>query len=128
MSWTKCLTLWAAALVASAAFAQPPEAPGNGQVYQSSGGAVIWSDAAAAWLQPEAFWAEASAAAPGRDWGRGEQYPPYAQVGEHDTFLVIVPQGPCLMYFFHERWRRAQDVRRWDEAQNELLGCPNVFD
>ncbi len=79
-------------------------------------------------MEPENFWLEAAEQASGKHWGQGSEYPEYRLVGEHDTVLVVLPQGSCLMYFFHERWRRAQDVRRWDEAQNELLGCPHVFD
>ena len=36
---------------------------------------------------------------------------------------VEVEQGPCLLEFFQSRWRRANDVRRWDEAMNEVAGC-----
>jgi len=32
------------------------------------------------------------------------------------------------MEFIHERWRRANDVRRWDDAFNDYAGCPHVFD
>ena len=42
--------------------------------------------------------------------------------------MVELAQGPCLMEFFHSRWRRANDVRRWDESHNEFGGCPYVFD
>lgn len=31
------------------------------------------------------------------------------------------------MEFFHNRWRRANDVRRWDPLFNEHGGCPDVF-
>ena len=63
----------------------------------------------------------------GLTWGSGTEYPPYAEVSELDTFLVQVDEGTCLMEFFHERWRRANDVRRWDDAFNNYGGCPHVF-
>ena len=31
-------------------------------------------------------------------------------------------------WFFHSRWRRANDVRRWNPQFNEVLGCSVVFD
>ncbi len=42
--------------------------------------------------------------------------------------IIEVESGPCLMEFFHTRWRRANDVRRWVAAFNEYGGCPDVFD
>ena len=33
-----------------------------------------------------------------------------------------------LMYFFHRRWRRANDVWRWDPSFNRYSGCATVFD
>ncbi|MDX1406343.1 MAG: hypothetical protein R3192_17540, partial [Woeseiaceae bacterium] len=64
----------------------------------------------------------------GLTWGRRTDYPPYDQVDELDTMIIELESGPCLMEFFHTRWRRANDVRRWDAAFNEYGGCPNVFD
>ena len=78
--------------------------------------------------RPSDAWSSYARSNEGKFWGRGTEYPPYAQVNEHDTFLIELDQGPCLMYFFHSRWRRAQDVRRWDPTFNEILGCPYVFD
>jgi len=63
-----------------------------------------------------------------RHWPGSSEYPPYAEVGDHDTFLVQTQSGPCLMYFFHGRWRRANDVRRWGDQFNDYGGCPQVFD
>ena len=62
-----------------------------------------------------------------RNWGSGTSFPPYADVNEHDTFLLEVETGTCLMYFFHTRWRRANDVWRWGPEFNEYSGCPDVF-
>ncbi|MEM8768918.1 MAG: hypothetical protein AAGE43_15840 [Pseudomonadota bacterium] len=91
--------------------------------------AEVWDERAGAWVDPESFWLSyAEANEQGRFWGRTDIYPAYAEVREHDTLLIEGEQGACLMYFFHRRWRRAQDVRRWDPAFNELAGCPYVFD
>ena len=80
------------------------------------------------WLPLEAFWRSYAARRGGLTWGEGSAYPPYGEVSKLDTFLVQVPQGKCLMEFFHQRWRRANDVRRWGEAHNAYGGCPHVFD
>lgn len=76
----------------------------------------------------EAFWLEYAQANGGITWGRSAQYPEYDKVQEGDTFMVELSQGPCLMEFFHQRWRRANDVRRWHPSINEYGGCPYVFD
>ncbi len=117
----------AAALAAAAsAWAQDPA---NGQVREQGGALQAYSAVSAGWVGLEAFWLEfAENSERGRFWGRSAEYPPYGEVGEHDTLLIELEQGSCLMYFFHERWRRAQDVRRWDARFNEALGCPYVFD
>ena len=107
--------------------AGPPADPGNGQVYREDGQAQVWSAAKEAWVSPEVFWEDYVATADGKYWGRGAEYPPYKEVNEHDTLIIEVDGGPCLMYFFHKRWRRAQDVRRWDPQFNDMAGCPNVF-
>jgi hypothetical protein len=110
------------------ATAAPPPDPGNGQLYQSGEETLAWSGISQQWLPVVDFWLEYAPTAQGKFWGRSAQYPKYEDVNEHDTLLIQVQQGPCLMYFFHNRWRRAQDVRRWDPDFNDLLGCPNVFD
>ncbi|WP_206064560.1 hypothetical protein [Neptunomonas sp. XY-337] len=76
----------------------------------------------------EMFWEAYTASKGGITWGRSDQYPEYSHVKEGDTFLVEVKQGVCLMEFFHSRWRRANDVRRWSEDMNRYGGCPYVFD
>ena len=100
----------------------------NGELIRTSGEWRAWSAPNAEWLTVEAFWLDYAERTSGRYWGSGVAYPPYREVDEHDTFLVELEQGPCLMYFFHGRWRRAEDVRRWDPSFNNLLGCPYVFD
>ena len=115
-------------LLAGHAVAAPPESAANGQIYQEGDKVQVWSDQQTGWVSPERFWLDYARAGSGRYWGRGSEYPEYSEVSEHDTLMIDVDGGPCLMYFFHERWRRAQDVRRWDPAFNEILGCPSVFD
>ncbi len=107
------------------------QAPGSrdGEVRATRGGEFqAWNDAIGEWQSPVAFWESYASRRGGLTWGRGTEYPEYGKVKEFDTFMVLVPQGPCLMEFFHSRWRRANDVRRWDPAFNDYGGCPNVFD
>lgn len=76
----------------------------------------------------EEFWAKYTKAKGGVTFSLSSTYPEYETVKEGDTFLVKVKQGPCLMEFFHNRWRRANDVKRWHDSINEYGGCPHVFD
>ena len=99
----------------------------NGQI-RSGETVEAWDADQGAWVTPEAFWESYARASGGLTWGRSDSYPVYRDVNEHDTFMVILESGPCLMEFFHSRWRRANDVRRWDPAFNEYGGCPHVFD
>lgn len=85
---------------------------------------VVWQSGA----DVESFWLAYAESKGGLTWGKTSEYPEYEKVKEGDTMIVEVAQGPCLMEFFHERWRRANDVRRWDESMNEYGGCPYVFD
>ncbi len=115
-------------LVAStAAAAQSTDSPTDGQLQESNGVYQAWSAGSEQWLPVQAFWLEYAHNNQGRFWGESSEYPPYEEVNEHDTLLIQLQQGPCLMYFFHSRWRRAQDVRRWDPQYNQLFGCPHVF-
>ena len=94
----------------------------------ANGGFVAWDAENRRWLDPEAFWETFAARGRGKQWSSSSEYPPYSAVNEHDTFLVQTHSGPCLMYFFHTRWRRANDVWRWGDEFNEYGGCPVVFD
>ncbi|WP_144394668.1 hypothetical protein [Pleionea sediminis] len=80
------------------------------------------------WVAPREFWLNFADSHVGKFWGVRKDYPEYEQVNENDTLLIQLDKGECLMEFFHTRWRRAQDVRRWDDAFNEYSGCPFVFD
>ena len=101
----------------------------DGEVRHLDDGGFMALDAVAEqWLMPENFWASFAARERGKNWGAGDEFPSYELVNEHDTFVIQVDEGPCLMYFFHNRWRRANDVWRWDPAFNRYGGCANVFD
>ncbi len=115
----------ALAALASSAAAAPPA---DGTVREVGESLEAYDAATAAWLAPEAFWDAFARRAGGRDWGVGIAYPPYAEVGEFDTFRVEIAGQTCLMQFFHSRWRRANDVQRWDDRFNEYAACPRVFD
>ena len=110
--------------------AEPPAGgERDGQVFAlADGDFLAWDEVQASWLAPLEFWRGFAARERGRNWGEGDTYPTYRDVEEHDTFLVHTANGPCLMYFFHTRWRRANDVWRWDDAFNRYGGCPTVFD
>ena len=120
-----------AILLLFVATAVPADEPGSrdGQVrILSDDGFVAWDAATEEWLAPLDFWRNFAARSRGRTWPSGSEYPPYDAVSEHDTFLVQTDAGPCLMYFFHTRWRRANDVWRWGDAFNRYGGCAVVFD
>ena len=94
----------------------------------ADGGLEAWDSQNTEWVNLETFWIRYTNRRGGLTWGRRTDYPPYEQVNELDTMIIEVESGPCLMEFFHTRWRRANDVSRWDAAFNKYAGCPNVFD
>ncbi len=118
-------------LAASIAYADahPPAGDRDGQVHVlNDGDFVAWDPISERWLDPEDFWRSFAERKRGRIWPASTDFPPYDDVNEHDTFLYQHESGPCLMYFFHRRWRRANDVWRWGSEFNEYGGCPKVFD
>ena len=118
-------------LIAGSAYADPGLSPGDrdGQVHVLDDATfVAWDSIKEQWSAPEDFWRSFAERRRGRIWPGSTQFPPYAEVNEHDTFLYQHESGPCLMYFFHTRWRRANDVWRWGDEFNAYGGCPNVFD
>jgi hypothetical protein len=114
------------ALAGAANAAAPP--PADGTARAAGAQFEVFDAARGAWVAPEAFWSSFVARGGGRDWGRGADYPPYAEVGEFDTFLVEIDGKACLMQFFHQRWRLANDVQRWNDRFNAYGACPRVFD
>lgn len=118
-----------ALLVAAPLQAERPSDPGDGQTHRLADGTFeAWDAAAGVWRDPVSFWLSFAERRGGLTWGRTSTYPPYGDVNEHDTILIEVGSGPCLMEFFHRRWRRANDVWRWADEFNAFGGCPDVFD
>ncbi|MFT6286848.1 MAG: hypothetical protein ACJA09_001600 [Alcanivorax sp.] len=115
-------------LLCSAVYAEKPTDASDGQLYRSDGKVQAWSASGQQWLSVEEFWRVFTETNDGRFLGRSADYPPYGDLKERDALLVELEQGSCLMYFWHGRWRRAQDVWRWDDEFNEQLGCPYVFE
>jgi hypothetical protein len=124
----QCVTLSAALIFSTAAIAAYPDSPTNGQFYESNSTIEVWDATTAEWVTPETFWLSYAERSNGKFWGKTSSYPQYVDVTEYDTILIKLDKGVCLMEFFHKRWRRAQDVRRWDSAFNSFGGCPYVFD
>lgn len=115
-------------LLMTTAYGDYPDAPKNGQIHESDAGLEVWDAAEGQWVEPETFWLNFATRRDSKFWGRTSVYPPYREVGERDTILIELDEGTCLMEFWHRRWRRAQDVRRWDPAFNSYGGCPHVFE
>jgi hypothetical protein len=121
--------LCSAMLLWMVGFASVHAAPADGgSRATATGGFEVFDAQAGQWLAPEAFWLAWAARRGGLTHGRGAAYPPYASVREFDTFLVEIDGQTCLMEFFHTRWRRANDVRRWNDAFNSFGACGRVFD
>ncbi len=99
----------------------------DGEIRQSDG-VEVWSKSLNRWVTPMTFWTTFAAMNGGLTWGVRKDYPEYSKVKERDLMIIELDSGSCLMEFFHRRWRRANDVRRWDERFNDVGGCPRVFD
>ena len=121
---------WIPVLLLLPLLAGADPAPGarDGEIRATADSFLAWDAVNEAWLSPDDFWQSFAERRRGKIWPSGTEFPPYADVNEHDTFLYQHETGPCLMYFFHTRWRRANDVWRWDPAFNEYGGCATVFD
>lgn len=119
----------AAVLLVGAVAVSAQTLPADGAARALADGRFEVFDAQAGqWRAPEAFWLAWAERRGGLTHGRGAVYPPYATVREFDTFLVEVGGETCLMEFFHTRWRRANDVRRWNAEFNRFGACGRVFD
>ncbi|MBM7070825.1 hypothetical protein JQC92_02060 [Shewanella sp. 202IG2-18] len=103
-------------------------APHNGEVKGSGNKMQMWEQSSNGWVGVETFWNNFAKENGGLTWGDTKVWPEYDKLKERDLMLIEVKQGKCLMEFFHGRWRRAQDVQRWDDRVNEYGGCPYVFD
>ena len=108
---------------------EQPSGLRDGQISaQPDGSLLAWDGEKSKWMSPEAFWLSYADRDGGLTWGRGKDYPEYDKVKELDTLIIELEQGPCMMMFFHSRWRRANDVRRWDLQYSDYAGCPHVFE
>ncbi len=96
--------------------------------FNTDGSVQVWNSEKSVWITPEQFWQNFTANRGGLTWQKSRDYPVYSKVNEHDTFLVELDSGVCLMEFFHGRWRRANDVQRWDDKFNSHSGCEKVFE
>lgn len=100
----------------------------HGEVVSKNGMDLAWDKEQKKFVTLEQFWRDYAKANGGLTWGQSKTYPPYNDVKEYDLFMVEIGNDICLMEFYHERWRRANDVRRWDDKFNEFSACPRVFD
>jgi 23S rRNA G2069 N7-methylase RlmK/C1962 C5-methylase RlmI len=106
--------------------AQEPE---NGFVNKNIAGKLqVWNTDENDWSDIKLFWQGFAKKNKSKSWGNVSVYPNYDEVNEFDTLVIELKQGSCLMQFYHSRWRRANDVQRWNDAFNEFGGCPYVFD
>lgn len=101
----------------------------DGQVHvRPDASFLAWDSVSHDWVSPEEFWTRFGERRRGKNWPSDTKFPLFTEVKEHDTILLQTKTGPCLMYFFHTRWRRANDVWRWAPEFNNYGGCPTVFD
>jgi hypothetical protein len=99
----------------------------HGEVVVKDNRQMAWDEVGKEFLSLEDFWMSYVKRNGGLTWGQSINYPQYDKVKEFDLFMVRIDDKICLMEFFHDRWRRANDVRRWDDAFNEYSACPIVF-
>lgn len=100
----------------------------HGEVVFKNGQQLAWDEQSKIFIDLETFWRVYAKRNGGLTWGESKTYPPYNDVKEFDLFMVKIGNEICLMEFFHERWRRANDVRRWDDEFNNFSACSKVFD
>ena len=100
----------------------------HGEVVVKENIQQAWDNQDKKLLSLEEFWRTYAKRNGGLTWGQSKTYPPYNDVKENDLLMAEVESGLCLMEFFHDRWRRANDVRRWDSSFNDYAGCAKVFD
>lgn len=78
-------------------------------------------------VDPDAFLVADKASRPPNRFPDADVFPPFAQATEHDCMLLLTPDGPCEMYFFHTRWGRRADVRAWGKELRSHKACGTVF-
>jgi hypothetical protein len=101
----------------------------HGLMGQNTEGKVqVWDQNKTKWTDVQSFWINFAKSNEAKFWGETDTYPNYDDVKEFDMVLIQLNDGVCLMQFFHSRWRRANDVQRWDDAFNDFSGCASVFD
>jgi len=101
----------------------------HGFVNKSDSGTLqVWNAERNEWSDIDSFWKNFAKTNQAKSWGVTDTYPTYGEVNEFDTLVIKLKQGSCLMQFYHGRWRRANDVQRWDDAFNDYSACPYVFD
>ncbi len=124
------MSMWPLLLLSLLPLLANAQDPGmrDGEIRTTDDSFVAWDAVNETWLSPDDFWTSFAERRRGKIWPASAEFPPYDEVNEHDTFLYQHETGPCLMYFFHTRWRRANDVWRWDPRFNEYAGCAKVFD
>jgi len=108
-------------------FANNSYAVENGEVSFQNGKEVAWNEDRKSWLSIEEFWRDYASNNGGLTWKDSRTFPPYNDVKEFDLFMAENDEGICLMEFFHSRWRRANDVRRWDDKFNEYQACATIL-
>jgi uncharacterized protein (DUF302 family) len=101
----------------------------HGFVHKSVSGTLqVWNANSNEWNGIELFWNNFANINQAKSWSQSDKYPKYEEVKEFDTLVIELEQGNCLMQFYHSRWRRANDVQRWNDIFNEYGGCPYVFE
>ena len=99
----------------------------HGQTHQSERhGFVVWDNRVKRWVSPRRFWNNYAKRKGDRYWGQRRFYPSSRFVKEHDLITINTSNGSCLMEYYHGRWRRANDVWRWNRRFNQYSGCSNV--
>jgi hypothetical protein len=93
----------------------------------NTAGFEAWLESEARWVDADAFLAADKASRPANRFPDADVFPPYAETKEHDGMLLLTPDGPCEMYFFHTRWRRRADVRAWGKELRSYKACGTVF-
>lgn len=76
--------------------------------------AAVWNAEAQAWQSSESHWEHYAVRHSGNDWGGRRGFRPYDQINELTTVIFELRSSACLKEFSHSRWRRANDVRRWN--------------